>query len=100
MSRAAFIAILTLTGAPGLSPGAAQAFKTPFTFHCRGNACRAVAFLDEGAGCTVVTNHGAHAVHVTQGPFYFDLGPGETHSELLNIKCAGYYDGGETATFE
>ena len=99
MSRAAFVAVLVLAASLGVSLGTAYAFTTPFTFHCRGNACRAVAFMDEGNGCTVATNYGHHNVHVTQGPFYFDLAPGETHAELVNTRCAGYYDGGETATF-
>ena len=100
MSRLALVAVLALAAGAGLAPGPAQAFTTPFHFHCRGNACRAVAFADEGNGCTVATNYGRHNVHVTQGPFYYDLGPGETHAELLGSRCAGYYDGGETATFE
>ena len=100
MSRSAFIVVLALAATPSVSIDTAQAFTTPFHFHCRGNACRAVSFLDEGNGCTVATNYGRQNVHVTQGPFYYDLGPGETHAELLNSRCAGYYDGGETATFE
>ena len=98
MHRASIIAAL-VAGATALPLQPAAAFTTPFSFHCRGNACRAIAFADEGAGCTVVTNYSGHNVHVTQGPFYFDLAPGETHAELLNTKCAGYYDGGETASF-
>ncbi len=99
MRRAVLLSSLLALGVTALPLEVAQAFTTPFTFHCRGNACRAVAFLDEGVGCTVATNHGGHNVHVTQGPFYYDLAPGETHAELLGPKCAGYYDGGETATF-
>ena len=90
---------LVLVATLAATIGTAQAFTTPFVFHCRGNACRAVAFADEGNGCTVVTNRSPHNVHVTQGPFYFDLAPGETHAELLSSRCAGYYDGGETASF-
>ena len=79
----------------------AVAFTTPFHFHCSGDACRAVAFADQGNGCTVVTNHSPYPVHITQGTdqLSYDLSPGETKAPLINIKCYGYYDGGETATF-
>ena len=77
------------------------AFTTPFTFHCSGNACRAVAFGDEGNGCTVLTNHSPYPVHVTQGTNQLDyvLQPGETKAPLSQVQCYGYYDGGETANF-
>ena len=79
----------------------AAAFTTPFTFHCSGDACRAVSFLDEGAGCTVVTNHTSHPVRITQGTNQLDyvLQPGETKAPLSQVQCYGYYDGGETANF-
>lgn len=72
-----------------------------FAFHCTGNACGAVRFLDEGNGCTVVTNHGRVPVHVTQGyrQLSYDLAPGETKAPLITVQCYGYYDGGETATY-
>lgn len=72
-----------------------------FAFHCRGNACAAVSFFDEGNGCTVVTNRTRSLVRVTQGIGLEDyvLGPGETRAPLLGPRCLGYYDGGETATF-
>ena len=50
----------------------ARAFTTPFTFHCTGDACRAVAFGDEGNGCTVLTNHSRYPVRVTQGTNQLD----------------------------
>ena len=73
-----------------------------FTFHCRGNACNAVTFLDEGVGCTVVTNRSRYSVHITQGinQLSYTLAPGETEAPLMNVQCYGYYDGGETADFE
>ena len=79
----------------------AFAFTTPFTFHCTGNACRAVAFGDEGNGCTVLTNHSRYPVHITQGTNQLDyvLQPGETKAPLNQVQCYGYYDGGETANF-
>ena len=78
-----------------------QASAVGFQFHCRGNACGAVSFLDEGNGCTVVTNRSRSLVHITQGVGLEDyvLGPGETRAPLLGPRCVGYYDGGETATF-
>lgn len=79
----------------------ASAFTTPFTFHCTGNACHAVAFGDEGNGCTVLTNHSQYPVHITQGTNQLDyvLEPGETKAPLIQVQCYGYYDGGETANF-
>ena len=79
----------------------AFAFTTPFTFHCSGNACRAVAFGDEGNGCTVLTNHSRYPVRITQGTNQLDyvLQPGETKAPLNQVQCYGYYDGGETANF-
>ncbi len=79
----------------------ARAFTTPFTFHCTGDACRAVAFGDEGNGCTVLTNHSRYPVRVTQGTNQLDyvLQPGETKAPLSQVQCYGYYDGGETANF-
>ena len=79
----------------------ASAPAAAFSFHCVGNACRAVAFLDEGNGCTVVTNHSPYAVHVTQGigQLSYDLAPGATEAPLIQTQCYGYYDGGETANF-
>lgn len=95
------IPMIVAAGALALAPLApARAFTTPFTFHCSGNACRAVNFADEGNGCTVATNRSGHSVHVTQGPYYYDLAPGATYAQLLGAKCGGYYDGGETANFE
>lgn len=93
-AAAGFAATVAL-GLAAATPAAA------FTFHCRGNACRAVAFLDEGNGCTVVTNHSRFPVHVTQGidQLSYDLAPGATEAPLIQTQCYGYYDGGETANF-
>ncbi len=78
-----------------------RASALDFVFHCRGDACRAVSFLDEGNGCTVVTNRSRSLVHITQGIGLEDyvLGPGETRAPLIGPRCLGYYDGGETAIF-
>lgn len=93
--RPAVFAAATLFATLGSLPAAA------FTFHCSGNACRAVAFADEGNGCTVVTNHSPYAVHVTQGidQLSYVLAPGQTEAPLIQTQCYGYYDGGETANF-
>ncbi len=93
------LAFAALVAAAASTP--ACAFTTPFTFHCTGNACRAVAFGDEGNGCTVVTNHSRYPVRITQGTNQLDyvLQPGETKAPLILVQCYGYYDGGETATF-
>ena len=80
---------------------AAAAPAAAFAFHCTGNACRVVGFLDEGLGCTVVTNHGRAPVHITQGidQLSYDLEPGETKAPLSQVQCYGYYSGGETANY-
>ena len=93
--------LIALAVVAAATTGPALAFTTPFTFHCRGNACRAVSFADEGFGCVVVTNYSKRAVHVTLGADQFsDLAPGDTYAPLNNQHCYGYYDGGETANFE
>ncbi len=88
---AAAAALLVILAA---SPAAA------FAFHCTGNACRVVGFLDEGLGCTVVTNHGRAPVHISQGidQLSYDLQPEETEAPLNQAQCYGYYSGGETAS--
>lgn len=93
--RLVLAALIAATATPPL------AFATPFAFHCSGNACRDVAFGDEGNGCTVVTNHGRFPVRVTQGTNQLDyvLQPGETKAPLSQVRCYGYYDGGETANY-
>ena len=60
-----------------------------------------MSFLDEGVGCTVVTNHSRYSVHVTQGTnqLSYDLQPGESKAPLIQVQCYGYYEGGETANF-
>ena len=100
MLRLALAASCGLLLAGGLVAPAA-AFTTPFQFHCTGNACRAVSFLDEGNGCTVVTSHTPYPVRITQGTNQLDyvLQPGETKAALSQVQCYGYYDGGETANF-
>jgi hypothetical protein len=84
-----------------LATAPAAAFTQPFTFHCTGNACRSMGFLDEGLGCLVYTNRGARAVRLTLGPDgrVYDLSPGQTLSPIADNHCYGYYDGGERATF-
>ena len=101
MPRLVLIAALSGSLLWGPLVGPASAFTTPFTFHCTGNACRAVSFLDEGVGCTVVTNNSHYPVRITQGTNQLDyvLQPGETKAPLIQVQCYGYYDGGETANF-
>ncbi len=95
MSRATITSV-ALVAAVFASSGAAA-----FTFHCTGNACRAVDFVDEGVGCTAVTNNSRYPVHVTMGinQIVEDLAPGQTYAPLNGPQCYGYYSGGETANY-
>ncbi len=79
----------------------AMAYTQPFTFHCTGNACRVMGFLDEGLGCLVYTNNSRYSVRLTLGPDgrVYDLAPGQTLSPIADTHCYGYYEGGEHAEF-
>ena len=83
------------------SAGPAEAYTQPFTFHCTGNACRTMGFLDEGLGCLIYTNNSPYAVRLTLGPDgrVYDLAPGQTISPIADQHCYGYYEGGENAVF-
>ncbi len=95
---APFLASLLLA-VPVAEPAAA--FTQPFTFHCTGNACRFMGFLDEGLGCLIYTNRSAYPIRLTLGPDdrVYDLSPGQTLSPITDTHCYGYYDGGERAVF-
>ena len=82
-------------------PTTTLAYTQPFTFHCTGNACRVVGFLDEGNGCVIATNTSHYPVRITFGAEHrgYDVRPGETEAPINDTHCAGYYEGGETADF-
>lgn len=76
-----------------LSPAAALADQCD-----GGNACNDVLFEFKD-GCYHTTNLGSRRVHVTRGPYSFDLQRTQTHILHIGGRCVQSYVGQNTANY-